>query len=383
MKLFYWCPFTSKVASIVAVLNSADALQKHSSNKITSYIINVFGEWNGYLKEISEKNIQIISLSKIDLRRFLFCSGYVRSRLSYIFIYFYSILSLYKTLKKYEPDYIIVHLITSLPLTLLSIFNFKTKFILRISGFPKLNIFRKLLWKLISKKIHKITFPSKETYELFRAEKIFDTSKMIIIYDPIVSINIINKKKKLLIKNFLPKDMKYILSVGRFTKQKNFELLIEGFFHILKDYSYLNLVIIGEGELSKNYKSLIKKLNLSEKVLLLDYQSNIYQYMNNACCLVSTSLWEDPGFVMIEAASTNTSLVISDCSSGPKEFIENNKGGYLFKSNDKNSFINSLKLFISDNKKNIFQKKVFAKKKSISFTKFRHYKKFFDILNGF
>lgn len=181
----------------------------------------------------------------------------------------------------------------------------------------------------------------------------------------------------------MPRDIKYILSIGRFTKQKNFELLIEGFFHILKDYSYLNLVIIGEGELSKNYKSLIKKLNLSEKVLLLDYQSNIYQYMNNACCLVSTSLWEDPGFVMIEAASTNTSLVISDCSSGPKEFIENNKGGYLFKSNDKNSFINSLKLFISDNKKNIFQKKVFAKKKSISFTKLRHYKKFFEILNGF
>ena len=64
---------------------------------------------------------------------------------------------LLKTLKKNKPDYIIIHLITSLPLILLLFFNFETKFILRISGYPRMNFFRKLLWKLTLKKIYLIT----------------------------------------------------------------------------------------------------------------------------------------------------------------------------------------------------------------------------------
>ena len=149
MKVFYWCPFTSKVATITAVINSADSLQKFSNNKINSYIINVFGEWNDYLENIKNKNIKLILLSKYDLRKFLFCTGFVRSRLSYIFIYFYYFFLLLKILKKEQPNFLVIHLITSLPLTLLAIFNFKTKFILRISGFPKLNLIRRIFWNRI------------------------------------------------------------------------------------------------------------------------------------------------------------------------------------------------------------------------------------------
>ena len=46
-----------------------------------------------------------------------------------------------------KPNKIILHLITSLPLLLLKLFNFKTEFILRISGYPRLNIVRRIFWK--------------------------------------------------------------------------------------------------------------------------------------------------------------------------------------------------------------------------------------------
>ena len=195
MKVFYWSPFTSKVATITAVINSADSLQKFSNNKISSYIINVFGEWNDYLEDINNKNIKLIYLSKFNFRKFLFCTGFIRSRLSYLFIYFYYFFLLLKILKKEEPNFLVIHLITSLPLTLLAMFNFKTKFVLRISGYPKLNVIRRVFWKLLSKKIYKITFPTKETYELFIQHKIFDINKMFVVYDPILDINIINRKK--------------------------------------------------------------------------------------------------------------------------------------------------------------------------------------------
>ena len=55
---------------------------------------------------------------------------------------------LLKTLKKNKPDYIIIHLITSLPLILLLFFNFETKFILRISGYPRMNFFQKTFMEI-------------------------------------------------------------------------------------------------------------------------------------------------------------------------------------------------------------------------------------------
>ena len=49
---------------------------------------------------------------------------------------------------------------------------FKTKLILRVSGFPKLNLFRFLIWKIASKKIKYIICPTEETRN-FLLKKIF------------------------------------------------------------------------------------------------------------------------------------------------------------------------------------------------------------------
>ena len=90
------------------------------------------------------------------------------------FIFAFSILSLfplYKLIKKEKPDYLIIHLITVPVLILAIFFNFKTKFILRVSGYPKLNILRKLFWKLSSKKIFKVFTPTEITKNLLVKEK--------------------------------------------------------------------------------------------------------------------------------------------------------------------------------------------------------------------
>ena len=71
--------------------------------------------------------------------------------------------NLLNSLIRKKPDYLVIHLITSLPLILFIVFKFETKLILRISGTPRLNIFRKILWKLSKKNIDFITVPTKET----------------------------------------------------------------------------------------------------------------------------------------------------------------------------------------------------------------------------
>ena len=138
MKIYYWSPFTSKVATIKAVINSAYGLKK--LYKHDTYLINSFGEWDSYNKLIKKYNIKKIDnsfkLKSINVR------GFLRSRVAYILIFIKSFFFLNKILRQNKPDYLIIHLITSLPIILFLIFNYKTKLILRVSGLPKLN-FRK------------------------------------------------------------------------------------------------------------------------------------------------------------------------------------------------------------------------------------------------
>ena len=97
-----------------------------------------------------------------------------------------------------KPDYLVIHLITSLPLILFLIFKFDTKLILRISGLPKLNIFRKFLWKISNNKIHFVTVPTKETCLKLKNMNIFDNSKIRHLPDPVFIENKIKKKLQLI-----------------------------------------------------------------------------------------------------------------------------------------------------------------------------------------
>ena len=115
--------------------------------------------------------------------------GFLLSRFSFLLISFISFLPLLKLLKEKKPNYLVIHLNTALPLILLYLFKFETKFILRISGKPRLNFLRKFLWKLISEKIYKVTAPTKIIADDLINKKIFSEKKIDVLYDPIIKVN--------------------------------------------------------------------------------------------------------------------------------------------------------------------------------------------------
>ena len=95
--------------------------------------------------------------------------------------------------------------------------------------------------------------------------------------------------------------------------------------------------------------------------------------MANSKLFILTSLWEDPGFVLVEAAINNVTILSSNCPSGPEEIINKNEyGGYLFRNNDLESINEKFNLFIKDSEKNIFKKKVYVKKNIKKFSIFKH-----------
>ena len=90
MKIFYWSPFTSHVATIKAVINSAYALKKITKKK--TFIINSFGEWDIYKKEIKSKEINLIN-NTIKFKT-VNSYGYVNSRIFFVRIFINSFLFL-------------------------------------------------------------------------------------------------------------------------------------------------------------------------------------------------------------------------------------------------------------------------------------------------
>ena len=370
--IYYWSPCLTPVGTVKSTINSAVALSKYNKDYQVK-ILNVFGEWDEYKSFLDKNDVEILDLVGFNYKNFLPKYGFIGSRFSYFLIMFISIFPLFKILKKTKPDYLIVHLLTSIPLLLFNLFNFDTKLILRISGFPKLNFFRKLLWRRSKNLIFKITCPSKELLFDLESLSIFPKNKLSLLYDAIINVKEYRKKKyyqKLLPENFTNKN--FFLSIGRFTKQKNYIYLVKEFAKFYQKNPNEKLLIIGNGELKNNIKKEIDKLNLSNSIKILSHTDNVYYYMRKSKGFILSSLWEEIGFVIVEAAMSNTSVISSDCKNGPKEFLTYGKGGFLYESNKSDSLSVLLNSFIKTDSSSIIKKKINAKKNCKNFSMFGH-----------
>ncbi|MDC3036036.1 glycosyltransferase [Candidatus Pelagibacter sp.] len=378
-KIYYWCPFINKVATVKAVYNSVISTNVFSNKKYESLIIDTFGEWkeNNYFKIDKRLFIQLNSskiLHKIPSLGFFF------SRIKYILIFLLSYFPLKNFLKEVKPKFLIIHLMTSLPLFLNLTNNFNTKIILRISGKPKLNFLRYFFWKIALKKVFKITFPTKETLEYFKSINLVNSDKLELLYDPILSLKDIDyKKKNEKIDDIDFSKKEYYLSIGRLTKQKNYLFLIECFNELIKKNDKIKLIIIGEGEDFSLLRKKIEDYKIQKNVMLLGYKKNVFKYLKGCKAFILSSLWEDPGFVLIESMFCNTLVLSSDCPSGPKEILDVNRG-ILFNSNSKEDFIKKFQLLNNLKEKEKFQILCNAKKFTKKFSLFHHYKTLDKIL---
>tara|TARA_Y100000590_G_scaffold41078_1_gene43868 strand:- start:953 stop:2110 length:1158 start_codon:yes stop_codon:yes gene_type:complete len=378
--VYYWSPCLTHVGTIKSTLNSSIALAKYNSN-YEVILLNVFGEWTVYKKYLNEKGIRVINLT-FNFKNLLPKYGFFQSRFSYILIFLISFIPLLILLKKNKPDFIIAHLITSLPIFLFKLFNFNTKLILRISGMPKLHFIRKIFWNLSSKNIHSVTCPTLELKKKIEKLNIFTISNIYFLPDAV--INISNFKEQLNTKNkyenIFSKNNKTILAAGRLTKQKNFSYLIDEFSKFCLEFKDYKLIILGDGEEYESLKKKTKQKSMDNFIFLVGRVDNVFRYMKDSDLFVLCSKWEEMGFVMIEAALSNLFIISSNCPNGPSEFLNYGKNGILFQNNKKNALYDSLVRFHGIDKKKKFEDKIKIKKNSMKYSMFRHYQYLKQIL---
>ena len=376
-KVIYWSPCLNPVGTIKSTINSAVSLSKYSKDYEVA-IINACGEWDKYLDYFKENHVKIINF-KYSFFKYLPKHGYVQSRFSYIIIFLLCFFPLIKLIKSSKPDFFIAHLITSLPLMVMNLFKTDTKFILRISGMPRLNLIRKSFWKVVSTKLYMVTSPSIELMNKLISINLFDQNKITFLPDAIIDIKQFISKKNSEINNFKKFDQKkLIFAAGRLTKQKNFSYLIDEFSIFLKHNDQFILIILGDGEERNKLEKKIIKKKLQKNIYLTGYVENVFKYFKNGEAFILSSLWEEVGFVMVEAALTNLFIISSNCPNGPTEFLSDGKHGILFESNKKGELSNSLIKYA--NLKSVKKHKFEIKKNTKQYTKYRHFQKLNDIL---
>ena len=379
--IYVWCPFTSGVGTVKNVINSSYGLIKFSKSKLFNVcIINVFGEWDNYLDELKLKKIDTHQFRSFKFIRSLRKEGFLKSRISYLLIFFSSFFSLFFTIKKKKPDYLIIHLITSLPIIIFYIFNFKTKLILHLAGHPKMTTLRKFIWKTASSKISKIICPSNELKDYLLKNKIFSDDKMVVIQDPHLLIKKINGLKNEEILDDFFDGKKILISVGRLTRQKNYPFLINNFNKLISKYNNIKLLIIGSGEMKISIEKLINKLGIQDKIKILDHKKNIYNYLKKSNYYISTSVWEGSSLAMIDAAYMGIPILCSNCPTGRKEFIGKNERGFLYNEGNDEDFLNNFTEMYKMDSMSIKKKLIKAKNTSRMFTSFKNYLELKNIL---
>ena len=132
------------------------------------------------------------------------------------------------------------------------------------------------------------------------------------------------------------------------------------------------LVIIGEGEHRLEIEKKIYSNNLKNNIILLGYKENIFKYLKDARAFLLTSLWEDPGFVILEAALSNTNIISSDCPNGPREIIKNQD--FLFKNNSVEDLVNIFDKIKKKSPNDLLMQKILVKKEIKSFSIYQHFK---------
>ena len=196
------------------------------------------------------------------------------------------------------------------------------------------------------KNINLITSPTIETRNRLINLKIFNSKKIHLLRDPVLDDENFNIKNNRDYKNRYK-----FLAIGRLTRQKNFTFLINCFEKVLRTNKDFTLNIAGDGEEKNKLNEIIKSRNLQNNIKLIGFKKNIKRLYENHDCFILSSLWEDPGFVLIEAASYSIPVISSDCKSGPKEISNNGKNMFLYKNNNQKDFIKKLNKFL--NSKNI------------------------------
>lgn len=179
-----------------------------------------------------------------------------------------------------------------------------------------------LVNKYVMKRADKVVTVSEDMREYHIKKDKISPSKIITIHN-VCDINdiLIKSEEKIDKYNNIFEDGNIIISLGRYEKQKAQGKLIRAFSKLAKEENKYKLVIFGRGKEKKKLQKLVKDLDVTENIFLLDYVSNPYKYLKKSKIFAMSSIYEGCSNAILEAMSLGLPIVATDCKYGNKEIL--------------------------------------------------------------
>jgi glycosyltransferase involved in cell wall biosynthesis len=123
----------------------------------------------------------------------------------------------------------------------------------------------------------------------------------------------------------------YVLGIGRFVRQKGFDLLIDGFARIAADHPDLDLVLAGDGP---ERDSLVRQAAGSQFAVRFEFPGGVpapraFALLRGASAFVLASRHEPQGIVILEAMAAGAP-VLAAAVGGVPEIVRDGVNGLLF-----------------------------------------------------
>lgn len=118
------------------------------------------------------------------------------------------------------------------------------------------------------------------------------------------------------------------LTVGRLVPVKNIDLQMQAMVELVKKYSNVRLVMVGEGSERASLEKMIQQNNLKDYVELVGWKgkAELIEYYKQTDCFLLTSNSEGWGMVVIEAAQYGLPIIMTDVGCAGEVIVDNVSG---------------------------------------------------------
>lgn len=124
-------------------------------------------------------------------------------------------------------------------------------------------------------------------------------------------------------------DSKQVIAVGRYDKQKGFDMLISAWRIVAMKHADWILRIFGDGPLRKELELLVAEKGVADSLYLEFPTKNIADKYVESSVFVLSSRFEGFGLVIIEAMVCGLPVVSFACPCGPRDIIKDQEDGIL------------------------------------------------------
>ena len=135
---------------------------------------------------------------------------------------------------------------------------------------------------------------------------------------------------------------KRVIAVGRYVYQKGFDLLLQAWAKIEKEFPDWEMAIFGDGN-REPYQRQMKELGIdTSRCHLNGSTTDIQKEYINSSVFAFSSRFEGFGMVLIEAMACGLPVVSFACPCGPMDIVKDGEDGLLVENGNVEAFANSL-----------------------------------------